>query len=115
MRFFKRKSKEDLDLLTLKQLAQNGANLASPRLLEHLINVPSEDDANRAVASLVERGYTAAAEAPAGGSPGWVVLATNVVVPSPENIRRLRQEITAIAEANSGKYDGWGSFIKPDE
>lgn len=115
MRLFKRKSKDDLDLQTLKQLEKNGANLANPRLLEHFIYVRSEADAKLTVTALVERGYTAKAEGQADGSPQWVVFATNVVVPSPENIRQLRGELTAIAEANSGHYDGWGSLIKPNE
>lgn len=119
MRFLRRSGKErDADrfddpkylgdLSVLAELKKQGIDIAMPRMLEHFLYFDDEAAARKVADELSGLGYSADVSPPTQVA-AWAIVATHTVAPMPLEIRRIRAELTSIAEAVGGEYDGWGT------
>jgi len=102
--------KNALDQLTLQQLGAAGANLGKPTDVVNYLYVPAEPAAQAAGAELRQAGFTVEVRPAATGS-NWLALARIDLVPSPENIRLLRERFEGLAAKFGGEYDGWEAAV----
>jgi len=103
-------SKADLDRLTLRELANAGGDLAKSTETIHYLYLPDESQARAAEMELLPAGYHVKVR-PAAQGTEWLALATIDVVPTEDNIARIRNSFETIAERFGGTYDGWEAAV----
>ena len=102
--------KNALDKLTLQQLGAAGANLAKPTDVVNYLYLPTEAPAQAAGVELRQAGFSVEVRPAATGS-NWLALARMDLVPSPENIKLLRERFEGLAAKFGGEYDGWEAAV----
>lgn len=82
--------------------------MSQDRLVENLLYFPTRDAAEHAGAVLGPHGYEVQIKPGADGT-NWLAQANRRQVVTIEAVRAMRAELTALAEAGGGEYDGWGA------
>lgn len=102
----------DPDAAPLAELARSGSDLARPHDVEFFLFLPTEDAAGRVAEVLRRRGFATevSREDP---EDDWLCLARQSFPPTAQRLAELRGELTALAEAEAGVYDGWGTTVVP--
>ena len=103
-------AQSDLDQLTLQQLTKAGGNLDKTTDLVNYLYLPNEELAKQAGAELTAAGYSVEVRPAATGS-SWLALARIDVVPSAQNIEKVRERFEALAVRLGGEYDGWEAAV----
>ncbi len=100
----------DPDQETFRALERSGADLGRPHLIEFFLYFGQEDQARSAAATLEAEGYrTTVTREP--DDEQWLCLATREVVPELARLTAMGERLAAVAEANGGGYDGWGTEV----
>ena len=99
------------DTQVIAQLKAAGSNLALPHPMEFFLYFPSQAAAERASEQISAHGFGVKVSPPAQGGEQWVVLATKNVIPLEETLLDIRRDFSAIATAEGGDYDCWGSGV----
>lgn len=99
------------DIRVLSQLRQAGSDLSKPHQVEFFLYFPEEAGARRAEKKLTEPGLTSSVAPSASGKPEWLLSVKKTMVPSVEELVRLREFFDATAAAEHGTYDGWGTPV----
>jgi regulator of RNase E activity RraB len=109
-KFLGRKSRpslDELDQAVLEQMRSLGWDMSEERLIENFLYFPTLEAAERAGDELRGLGYDAKV-GPGADGENWLVQANVRRVVEIEVIRAQRSELTSLASAGGGEYDGWG-------
>jgi regulator of RNase E activity RraB len=98
------------DAAVLDTLKAAGSDLSKPHDIEFFIYVPSREAAERASIKVRELNFTTTIDRAATGAQ-WLVLATKSMIPKLADIIEVGNQLTAIASAEGGEYDGWGTPV----
>ena len=99
-----------LDSEALSSLRRSGSHLGQAHLTEFYLYFPRQEQAEEVVPRLIDRDYRAAVEScPVSGR--WLVLASKLILLTAENLASARLELSAIADAEGGIYDGWATRL----
>ena len=104
------RAQESPDAQVIAQLRKAGSNLSKPHEVEFFLYVPTPDAADRLASKLHALHFGAKVDEAAQG-PGWLVLATKSMIPTESALVAIRTQFTALAAAENGEYDGWGTPI----
>jgi hypothetical protein len=116
---------DDADGEALARLAEQGADMSQPMLIEFAVAADDEASAQAIEAALVRAGYKAHAEFDEGEpdedgeidpddeefGPAWTVYAEVTMVPKYEEVMRIQADLDRIAVPLGGRADGWGAFV----
>jgi hypothetical protein len=104
--------KADPDQMVLEQLKKAGSDLAKPHKIEFFLYFPTQAAANNASLRIKAKGFQVEVKQAATG-PAWLCFATRAMAPQLKEMQQIRKDFTAIALADGGDYDGWGTEIVP--
>jgi len=104
----------DRDAATLAELSQAGSDLRRTHQMEFFLYLPDRAAADAVARQLGTEGFQV--ELRPGESDGdWLCLARRDMTPELDELRRLRDHLSAVAESRQGVYDGWGATVVPGE
>jgi hypothetical protein len=103
------RSVDEQDQMVLDQMRSAGWDMSEHRLIENLLYFSTRDGAEHASAELTSLGYRVEVKPGAQGDDR-LAQASRRHVATIEAIRAMRAELTSIAIARSGEYDGWGAW-----
>jgi hypothetical protein len=104
------KAQQDPDAQVLAQLRKAGSDLSKPHPIEFFLYVPTKEAAQRLESQVRALHFESKVQPAAQGSQ-WLVLATKSMVPKQADLVLVRQQFTALAAAEKGEYDGWGTPV----
>jgi len=100
----------DPDATTLTELARAGSDLQRSHEMEFFLYVPDRRSADAVAAQLEVEGFAVEVKAAEEGGD-WLCLATRTMVPTLDELQRLRRHLAAVAASREGAYDGWGATV----
>lgn len=106
-----RPSAGDPDDLTLRALADAGANLARETETLFFLYFPTEAHAQSAANVAQREGFVARVSAPVQGSE-WLCRLTREMVLSRAAIKATRERLEELATSLSGEFDGWEAAVR---
>lgn len=95
----------------IHHLRRLGADTSKPREIEFFIYVPTEECAYTVAAEIQKEGFDVQVELSVRGDQ-WLCCATKTLVPLLEELNRISEHFTILAESQGGIYDGWGTGIE---
>lgn len=98
------------DQATLDALVRAGSDLRLPHELEYYLYLPTEPAGNQVAATLRSEGFTVQVSPDEGGRE-WLCLAAHRMRPDLAALERLRVQLSSLATAAGGEYDGWGATV----
>jgi hypothetical protein len=104
------RAQQDPDAQVLAQLKKAGSDLSKPHPIEFFLYVPTKEAAGRLESQVRALHFETKVQPAAQGSE-WVVLATKSMVPKQADLVLVREKFTALAAAEKGEYDGWGTPV----
>lgn len=104
------RSSTDPDAATLAELARAGSDLERTHEMEFFLYLPDRTTADAVAAQLEAEGFAVGVKASEEGGD-WLCLATRTMVPTLDELQRLRRHLGAVAESREGAYDGWGATV----
>ena len=104
------KAQQDPDAQVLAQLRKAGSDLSKPHPIEFFLYAPTKEAAQRLESQVRALHFETKVQPAAQGSQ-WLVLATKSMVPKQADLVLVRQQFTALAAAERGDYDGWGTPV----
>ena len=99
------------DAQVIAQLKAAGSNLSRPHPVEFFLYFPGEAAAQRASHRVAAQGFKTEVRPAANGGPEWLLFAEKELVPVERTLLQIREDLSAIATAEGGEYDGWGSSV----
>jgi regulator of RNase E activity RraB len=104
------RSRTDPDATTLAELAKAGSDLGRSHEMEFFLYLPDRTSADAVATQLAAEGFAVGVETSKEGND-WLCLATRTMVPTLDELQRLRRHLAAVAESREGAYDGWGTTV----
>jgi hypothetical protein len=104
------KAQQDPDAQVLAQLRMAGPDLSKPHPIEFFLYAPTKEAAQRLESQVRALHFETKVQPAAQGSQ-WLVLATKSMVPKQADLVLVRQQFSALAAAEKGEYDGWGTPV----
>ena len=104
------RAQQDPDAQVLAQLKMAGSDLSKPHPMEFFLYAPTKEAAERLELKVQALHFETKVQ-PAAKGPDWLVLATKSMVPKQADLALIREQFTALAAAEKGEYDGWGSAV----
>lgn len=98
------------DTQVIAQLRQAGSDLRKPHPIEFFFYTPTAAAADRLAQQLRSEGFAVQAQPAATGSD-WSVQATKSLIPDAADMTSRRKRFEAMASAEQGSYDGWGTPV----
>jgi len=92
----------------VQQLKKFNLNFDKPQVVEFFFYFTTKALAQKAGEEIICEGCDVTIKLGAM-KDSWLCLATKEIVPSPDELERLRKVFEAIAEKYNGEYDGWGT------
>ena len=102
----------DPDDLTLRALADAGANLARETETLFFLYFPTEAHARSAANVAQREGFAAKVSAPVQGHSEWLCRLTREMVPSRAAIKATRARLEELATSLGGEFDGWEAAVR---
>jgi hypothetical protein len=99
---------EDEDADAIAELEQAGIDLSKPQTIDFAFYFPDRQGAERTAPKLIARGFKTHVR-PAGGGKDYLLYARKRLVVSRAVMAEWRKQFEALAAAEKGEYDGWGS------
>jgi len=101
------------DVQVLGELIKHGADLARPRRVTYYLYFPGRDTAASALIETAQTGLTGEVRDPPDGRPdSWgLILQGHAIVLSPDWVRRIDDQLQALADRFGGDYDGWEASV----
>ncbi len=100
----------DPDAAVIDQLRAAGSDLSKPHVIEFFTYFQEEVSADTACGSLAAKGFSVSVSLSAL-TDEYLCFATKEVVPTLEEMHRLRSELESLAAELDGEYDGWGTPV----
>jgi hypothetical protein len=106
---------DDENGAVLQGMAEQGIDLASPRMMDFEHCFPNEASARKFLAAVVGTVQEAKLFPPAPeDGRGWEVQCRDRMVPTHKAITETEDRLAMIAAGFGGYPDGWGSLSNPD-
>jgi len=105
---------ESADGFAMKRLKKMGFELEGERSVEFYFYFPEEYQAHCAAAELNNLQFSTDIN-PTDDDDNWLCLATKSINFSTQRLMELRKWMQDLAKRYDGKYDGWGTGIKPNK
>jgi len=103
---------DDGDGMVLQSLADAGSDLEKPHVIELFLYFRTEADAKKAAESVASLGAGIVPEVrTVNDSDDWICFGVVPMIPDYQTLAALRVELTGLAEALGGEYDGWGTSV----
>ncbi len=96
------------DEYAVQQLKKFNLNFDEPKVVEFFFYFPTKALAEKASEEITSEGCDVTIELGDENS-SWLCFATKQMIPSSEELDRLRKVFEAIAAKYKGEYDGWGT------
>ncbi len=104
------RAQQDPDAQVLAQLKKAGSDLSKLHPIEFFLYASTKEAADRLAAKVKALHFETKVEPAAQGSR-WLVLATKLMVPKHADLVLIREQFAALALAEKGEYDGWGTPV----
>jgi hypothetical protein len=98
----------------LRQMASNGIDLTSPRLVDFEHCFSDERSARAFQAAVAKTVHEARLLAPDADEDGWEVQCRVRLIPTHSGITETELRLGALAHSFGGFADGWGFMSNPD-
>lgn len=104
----------DPDTLALEELRKAGVDVQAPQAVVHHLLFPTAEAVEPVAKELVGRGFevNGVHEPRLREGKPFLLIARKPLVPTRENLRALRAELTALAAPHGGEYDGWQVHLR---
>jgi len=99
----------DADGDALRRVAEDGADMSSPMIIDYSVTAPDEHTA-RAIAALAEAHGFDPSLSDAGGSGTWNVYCSKSMLATYDGVVGTQAALNALVSAHGGRCDGWASF-----
>jgi hypothetical protein len=99
---------DDEDADAIAELKEAGVDLSKPQTIDFAFYFPDRQGAERTAPKLVAKGFKTRVQ-PAGGGKDYLLYARKRLVVSGAAMAEWRKQFEALAAAEKGEYDGWGS------
>src|SRR5258708_38668790 len=93
------------DMEELARLKAGGSRLELPHPVRAFLTFDHEEDARHFAEAVDREAVRANVRAEPDGR--WAVTAVQTFVPTPGAVTKVREELTALAEAHSGRFVAW--------
>jgi len=93
----------------LERLRELGTPLDVPRVIDCHFWVPTGEEADALIVTLLDKGLTGLSAAPPSGDEPWSVEGQLRVSPDVVASRSVTEDFVRIAAKFGGQYDGWGT------
>lgn len=103
-------TEQEADARVIENLKVAGSNLSKPHPTDYYLYFGVERNARAAATEMGRQGFVIKAIRPSTKNQ-WLVLASKPTVPSLAVISEIARELHAIAQRNSGEYDGWEAEV----
>jgi len=104
------RAQQDPDAQVLAQLREAGSDLSKPHPIEFFLYAPTKEAAERLESKVRALHFQTKVQPAAQGSE-WLVLATKSMILKVADLASVREKFTALAAAEKGVYDGWGTPV----
>lgn len=101
-------AQQNPDVEVLAQLRKAGSDLRKPHEMEFVFTFPAQAGAVRVVSKLTVLGYAAESKQLQKGGE-WLVIANRTMVPGEAELVGVRKQLSEMARAERGEYQGWGT------
>ena len=102
----------DPDAAVIEQLSAAGSDLSKPHMIEFFTYFRAEESAEAACGTLAANGFAVSVQLSAMTTTDeYLCHATKEVVPTLEEMHRLRSELESLTAEFGGEYDGWGTPV----
>jgi hypothetical protein len=98
------------DAQVINQLRKAGSELSKPHPIEFFLYVPTPEAAERLATKLRKIQFETNVKASPQAAQ-WLVSATKSMAPDVAELVAIRKVFTALAAAENGGYDGWGTPV----
>jgi hypothetical protein len=95
------------DSAGIAQVRAEGADLNKLHRVEFFLFLQTEADAQGVAQRLESRGFQVAVSFSANSSLQWQLVAARSMLLDEKELKRIRRELTDLADSASGVYDGW--------
>jgi hypothetical protein len=101
------------DVQVLGELIRHGADLSRPRHVTYYLYFPGRDIAASALTEAAQPWLIGEVRQPPDGHPDiWgLILQGHAIVLSPDWVRRIDDQLQALADRFGGDYDGWEASV----
>ena len=99
----------DADGDALRRVAEDGADMSSPMVIDYSVTAPDERAA-RVIAALVEAQGFDPSISDAGGGGSWSVYCSKSMLATYEGVVNTQAALNALVASYGGRCDGWASF-----
>ena len=110
--FWRTSTSPDLDEQVINALIEAGSDVSKPHAVDFFLDFSGLEDATLACNELLSTGYEIeVSDLSEDQDPFFYCQATDLVIPSLENIREIGYQMDELAESHNGNYDGWRAPI----
>jgi hypothetical protein len=110
----KKLSTDDPDADALRRVAESGADMSRPMVIEFSIDVPDEVSA-RSVADLIAPDGFDTSMFHDDETGSWSVYGSKQMLATYENVVGAQENLNRLVHAHGGRCDGWGTFGNTEE
>ena len=93
----------------LRRLAESGADMTSPMVIDFAVAIPDECTGRSIVLKAIEIGYKTSVDQDSE-SGKWTCYCSKAMFATYEDVLNCQLELDKIAVAYGGFADGWGTF-----
>lgn len=97
------------DLDRIAELREQGSRVHLPHPVRAFLAFDTERAARSATDLLRREGYRCTIRA--GREGGWTITAVRQIVPTPGALKKLREQLGALAATQGGAYRGWDAPV----
>lgn len=99
---------DDADGDALMRLAENGADLTRPMIIDFAVAIPDESTGREIALKAIQIGYNTSVEQDSEFS-GWTCYCSKAMFATHRDVINCQLELDKIAVAYGGFADGWGT------
>jgi hypothetical protein len=103
-------TEQEADARVIENLKAAGSDLSKPHPTDYYLYFGVERNARSAATEMGSQGFVIKAVRPSTNNQ-WLVLASKPIVPSLAVVSEIARELHALAQRNSGEYDGWEAEV----
>jgi regulator of RNase E activity RraB len=102
------RAQADEDADAIAELRAEGVDLNQPQTIDFAFLFPDLESAERLAPKLQAKGFQTRIR-PAGGGQDYLLYARMQILITRDAMAEWRRQFEAMAKAENGEYDGWGS------
>jgi hypothetical protein len=97
----------DADGDELRNVAESGADMSRPMIIDFSVEVPDEGTARRVAEVVVARGFDPSISE---NADSWSVYCSKSMLATYEGVVAVKAELNALLNPHGGICDGWATF-----